>query len=92
MDNEKPKESAFDVDCLRPAWLDFMPNIHKRYTLYYDETNNTRRLALTGTGLNHEALDCFVLGGIALHWSRGRCFLTSRLSGRNCAFSRWRRR
>lgn len=66
MNNEKPKESAFDVNCLRPMWLDFMPNIHKRYTLYYDETNNIRRLALTGTGLNHEALDCFVLGGIAL--------------------------
>lgn len=66
MDNAKPKESAFDVDCLRPAWLDFMPNIHKRYTLYYDETNNIRRLALTGNGLNHETLDCFVLGGIAL--------------------------
>ncbi len=66
MNNEKPKEFAFDVNCFRPTWLDFMPNIHKPYTLYYDETNNIRRLALTATGLNHEALDCFVLGGIAL--------------------------
>lgn len=66
MNNENAKESAFDVSCIRPMWLDSMPNIHKRYTLYYDETNNIRRLALTDTGLNHEALDCFVLGGIAL--------------------------
>lgn len=66
MNNEKNKESAFDVRRFRPMLLDFMPNIHKRYTLYYDETNNIRRLALTDTGLNHEALDCFVLGGIAM--------------------------
>ena len=66
MNDEKFKEPAFDVNCLRPLWLDFMPNIHKQYTLYYDETNNIRRLALTEAGLNHEALDCFVLGGIAL--------------------------
>lgn len=66
MNDEKFKESAFDVNCFRPVWLDFMPNIHKQYTLYYDETNNIRRLALTEAGLNHEALDCFVLGGIAL--------------------------
>lgn len=66
MNNEKPEEAAIDVNCFRPMWLDSMPNIHERYTLYYDETNNIRRLALTDTGLNHEALDCFVLGGIAL--------------------------
>lgn len=66
MNNEKPEVFTIDVDCFRPIGLDFMPNIHKRYTLYYDETNNIRRLALTDTGLNHDALDCFVLGGIAL--------------------------
>jgi hypothetical protein len=66
MNNEKQEESSIDVNCFRPLWLDFMPNIHKRYTLYYDETNNIRRLSLTDTGLNHDALDCFVLGGIAL--------------------------
>ena len=43
------------------GWVD-----HYRYTLYYDETNNIRRLTLTDSGLNHDALDCFVLGGIAL--------------------------
>ena len=66
MNNETPEESIIDVDRLRPIGLDFMANIHKRYTLYYDETNNIRRLVLTGSGLNHDALDCFVLGGIAL--------------------------
>jgi len=66
MSNEKPEESAVDVGSFRSFGLDFMPNIHKRYTLYYDETNNIRRLALTDTGLNHDALDCFVLGGIAV--------------------------
>ena len=66
MSNEKPEESAVDVGSFRFFGLDFMPNIHKRYTLYYDETNNIRRLALTDTGLNHDALDCFVLGGIAV--------------------------
>jgi hypothetical protein len=66
MNNEKLEESAIDVSRFRPVGLDFIPNIHKRYTLYYDETNNIRRLELTDKGLNHEALDCFVLGGVAL--------------------------
>ena len=66
MNNEKLEESTIDVSYLRTIGLDFMQNIHKRYTLYYDETNNIRRLTLTESGLNHDALDCFVLGGIAL--------------------------
>lgn len=66
MNNEKLEESAIDVSFLRTTELAFMENIHKRYTLYYDETNNIRRLTLTESGLNHDALDCFVLGGIAL--------------------------
>lgn len=67
MSNEKPDEITVDVNRFRPSWLDFMANIHKRYTLYYDETNNIRSLALTDSGVNHDALDCFVLGGIALN-------------------------
>jgi hypothetical protein len=66
MKNEKLEAPTLDVSQLRPAWLGLMQNIHKRYTLYYDETNNIRRLMLKETGLNHDALDCFVLGGIAL--------------------------
>lgn len=66
MNNKKREESTIDVSYLRTIELHFMQNIDKRYTLYYDETNNIRRLMLTDTGLNHDALDCFVLGGIAL--------------------------
>jgi hypothetical protein len=34
------------------------------YTLYYDETNNIRRLLVGENGLNEPGLKCFVLGGI----------------------------
>nr|WP_180166517.1 DUF3800 domain-containing protein [Stenotrophomonas sp. SbOxS2]NYT99361.1 DUF3800 domain-containing protein [Stenotrophomonas sp. SbOxS2] len=50
----------------RSPELTWIPNTDTPFTLYYDETNNIRRLALTESGLNHQALDCFVLGGIAL--------------------------
>ena len=66
MNNEKIEKSTIDVSFLISNELEFMQNIHKQYTMYYDETNNIRRLTLTDTGLNHDALDCFVLGGIAL--------------------------
>jgi hypothetical protein len=35
------------------------------YTLYYDETQNVRRLHVTPEGLNVREPQCFVLGGIA---------------------------
>lgn len=35
------------------------------YTLYYDETQNVRRLHVTPDGLNVREPQCFVLGGIA---------------------------
>jgi hypothetical protein len=35
------------------------------YTLYYDETNNIRRLLITPDGLNVRNPQCFVLGGVA---------------------------
>ncbi|MDN7534193.1 DUF3800 domain-containing protein [Burkholderia orbicola] len=66
MNKEQPEKYPIDISHMRPVVLDFMTNIDKRYTLYYDETNNIRRLVLTDRGLNHDALDCFVLGGIAL--------------------------
>jgi hypothetical protein len=37
------------------------------YTLYYDETNNIRRLHVTPDGFNVADPKCFVLGGIAHH-------------------------
>lgn len=38
MKNEKPEASVIDVCSFRLGELDLMPNIHKHYTLYYDET------------------------------------------------------
>lgn len=37
------------------------------YTLYYDETNNIRRLHNRADGLNVNELKCFVIAGIAHH-------------------------
>jgi len=37
------------------------------YTIYYDETNNIRRLHVRATGLNVAELKCFVIAGIAHH-------------------------
>ncbi|WP_157782695.1 hypothetical protein, partial [Pseudomonas syringae] len=66
MSTDKNKRTVIDASVFRTCGLDFMRNINKPYTLYYDETNNIRSLSLTETGLNHEILDCFVLGGLAL--------------------------
>lgn len=55
-----------DLRHFRSPELVWIPNADIPYTLYYDETNNIRRLILTEFGLNHSSLDCFVLGGIAL--------------------------
>ncbi|WP_107677986.1 DUF3800 domain-containing protein [Agrobacterium sp. LAD9] len=37
------------------------------YKLFYDETNNHRKLHVTANGLNVEDPGCFVLAGVALH-------------------------
>lgn len=55
-----------DLRPYRSPELSWIQNTDTPFTLYYDETNNIRRLSLTESGLNHDALDCFVLGGIAL--------------------------
>lgn len=39
----------------------------EKYTLYYDETNNIRRLYVKPDGLNVAELNCFVIAGIAHH-------------------------
>ncbi|WP_122564443.1 DUF3800 domain-containing protein [Pseudomonas viridiflava] len=66
MIDDSSEKIVIDAGLFRFPGQDLMKNINKAYTLYYDETNNIRRLSLTGTGLNHEVLDCFVLGGVAL--------------------------
>lgn len=40
------------------------------YTLYYDETNNIRRLHVTADGLNVDNPGCFVLAGVAQRAAR----------------------
>lgn len=39
--------------------------VDRVYTIFYDETNNVRKLHLTADGLNVNDPACFVLGGIA---------------------------
>lgn len=40
------------------------------YTIYYDETNNIRRLHVTADGLNVDKPGCFVLAGVAHRGAR----------------------
>ena len=73
-----------DINTLRiPAIaLHGLDKAGEAYTLYYDETNNIRRLHVTASGLNVREPGCFVLGGIAqkgaprdLHFGRLRAGL-----------------
>lgn len=42
-----------------------LPGVDDEFTLYYDETNNIRRLLLTDNGFNIDRPGCFVVGGMA---------------------------
>ena len=56
-----------DIDNLRRTDVR-LHGLHRAdipYTLYYDETNNIRRLHVTADGLNVDKPGCFVLAGIA---------------------------
>ncbi|MFN4042031.1 MAG: DUF3800 domain-containing protein [Brevundimonas sp.] len=55
-----------DVDEMRAPLLALhrLPGVDTRWTLYYDETNNIRRLRVSDTGFNVAEPACFVLGGI----------------------------
>lgn len=55
-----------DVDEMRAPVLAMhpLPGVDEAWTLYYDETNNIRRLRVTDTGFNVDEPACFVLGGI----------------------------
>lgn len=56
-----------DVDEMRDAAIRMsgLTKANAPYTLYYDETNNVRRLHVTPDGFNVPEPKCFVLGGIA---------------------------
>lgn len=53
-------------DLRRPAiLLHGLARADRPYSLFYDETNNIRRLHLETGAFNAASLDCFVLGGVA---------------------------
>ena len=56
-----------DVNLLRERdiALHGLVKVNEVYTLYYDETNNIRRLHIRPDGLNVKEPECFVVGGIA---------------------------
>lgn len=55
-----------DITMLRDLSIDFhgLENADKEYVLYYDETNNPRKVKLTQKGFNHDVRDYFILGGL----------------------------
>ncbi|WP_337848233.1 DUF3800 domain-containing protein [Sphingomonas sp.] len=55
-----------DIDQFRQPdiLLHGLSRADERYTLYYDETNNIRRLHVTADGLNVADPGCFVLAGV----------------------------
>ncbi|MCK0122558.1 DUF3800 domain-containing protein [Loktanella sp. F6476L] len=55
-----------DVNAMRDLAIQFngLQRADECYTLYYDETNNIRKLHMRPEGLNVRQLECFVLGGI----------------------------
>lgn len=65
--SEPDKTRVIDVDEMRGPAIQMYGLIKADdvYTLYYDETQNVRRLHVTPDGLNVREPQCFVLGGIA---------------------------
>lgn len=61
-----PERQTLDAATFRGPELEFMRGANDEYTLYYDETNNIRKLYLKENGANDEGYKNFVLGGIAL--------------------------
>lgn len=59
-------KTELDVNELRNGVVQFIHGADERYTFYYDETNNIRKLYLTETGFNVAKHDNFVIGGIVL--------------------------
>jgi hypothetical protein len=59
-------KTNLDVNDIREGVVAALPGVEGRFTIYYDETNNIRKLYLTETGFNVTKHENFVLGGIAL--------------------------
>lgn len=60
-------KQGIDIEDLRglDIRLHGLDRADAHYTLYYDETNNIRRLHVTADGLNVDNPGCFVLAGVA---------------------------
>ena len=56
-----------------PVALHGLVNADRAYTIYYDETNNHRRVHVREDGLNVPEPNCFLIGGIAYEGA-GRSF------------------
>jgi hypothetical protein len=58
-----------DVNFVRQSQIALygLNKLDEVYTIYYDETNNIRRLHVRADGLNVREPKCFVVGGIAHH-------------------------
>jgi len=58
--------TELDVNKLREGITQITRGADERFTFFYDETNNIRKLYLTETGFNVSKYDNFVIGGIVL--------------------------
>ncbi|UVK48960.1 hypothetical protein BPNPMPFG_006590 (plasmid) [Mesorhizobium sp. AR07] len=63
------EETVIDVNLMREREIAFhgLTGADEEYTIYYDETNNIRRLHVRSDGLNVREPKCFVVGGVAHH-------------------------
>lgn len=59
-------KNKLDVNVLREGIIQAIHGADDRFTFYYDETNNIRKLYLTKSGFNVSKHDNFVIGGIVL--------------------------
>lgn len=64
------KKIVLNVNELRAGEVETLPGVDRSFTIFYDETNNIRKLYLTEDGFNVRKHENFVLGGVAL--SEGR--------------------
>jgi len=66
-DDTPERPIALDVNAMRDASIEAhgLTRVDEVHTLYYDESNNIRRLHVTPQGLNVRNPQVFVLGGVA---------------------------
>ncbi len=57
---------VLDVNEMRAGEVETLPGANDKFTIFYDETNNIRKLYLTEDGFNVGKHENFVLGGVAL--------------------------